>query len=762
MKTITVRTNIVTKTTLDSDHSNLKWSSGDKVSLFNNVNTTNTSLTYSADGDIVVDVPAATSEIYMHYPYFADNTSGPKTVSVYIAASQTQKDPGVLNGYYYPMVAKGTVSSDNKALVKFYPVAGALALNIYHSGLSGTETVQSVTVTPDAANTGFIGRQITDLTGDNIKYSSTEATAKSVTVTLTNGLALSNTAPANKKTFNGQIYVCLAKQSYKNVKFEIKTDKGVYTITSNSTPFDLVNKDFIPVNIDLAKASADKIIYSTEFNYPMSGSSYQEAGPISGSDATGTSWFITYGNWNGGNCAQLRVYAAGNFGVIYNGFDCSNVTKVSYDAKSNNENLKLNTYYSTDKGSTWVKVDDKKSLTTSYANYSFVVSSTGEYPRVRIKFEADGTAPSSGNNQLTIDNVVIYGDGSVLPDPSITADNITDVSGAGVTDATATYTIHNFTGADDITVTCDGIVTAASVDHAGKITYTVAPNYTSSSKNGTITLSSPREGVDKTITVTQNKSTLTVSTTTITIPKDATSATFTITSAEFDWNASIVVSEGKNLAATPTSHGASDEAQTVTVASNTLSSSSEQILGTITVYRNGNTSDPQKKTITIKKASSVEAATYTKVTSITSGAKYLVCETNANKVVSSWYSSGSNLSVTDVTITGGTTITGNSDIDGYTFIITALTGADSGYYSIYFEKESKYVGYNTSTKFSLAENVSSDSYKWTISIDASGVATIENKSATARYWGYNGSTDFRPYSNSSGYNNKRPVLFKKN
>lgn len=316
MKTITVQTDIATKTTLDSDHANLVWAGGEQVSLFNDVNTTNTSVSYVADGDITVEVPENTNEIYMHYPYYNGNTSGPESVSVYIAANQTQVSPGVLAGKYYPMVAKGTVSADNKALVEFYPVAGALALNIYNSKLSGTEKVKSVKVTP-LANTKFIGSQTTDLTGDNIKYSETSAENTDVTVTLTNELTLASTAPSDKQKFEGQIYVCLAKQSYTGVQFEITTDKCVYTIKSNSTAFDLVNNDFVPVNINLAKAKAIQEIYSTEFNYTIEGTNYTSSTPIVGTDeGATTSWSIVYGNWNGSDCAQLRVYSAGNFGSI--------------------------------------------------------------------------------------------------------------------------------------------------------------------------------------------------------------------------------------------------------------------------------------------------------------------------------------------------------------------------------------------------------------------------------------------------------------
>lgn len=256
MKTIKVSTDIATRTTLDSNHENIVWSAGDTISLFNNVDATNTKLTYSAGGYIEVEVPEATTEIYTHYPYYRGNAD-PSSASVYIGASQTQAAPGTLNGYNFPMVAKGTVSEDNRAIVSFYPVAGALALNIYHTGLTGTETVKSVTVEP-TENTGFVGRQITNLTADAVTYTNPTGTQSSVKVTLTEGLQLSNTAPTDKRKFDGQIYVCLAKQSYKSVKFTIVTDKATYEITSSAeNAFDLENNDFIPVNINLAKATKE-------------------------------------------------------------------------------------------------------------------------------------------------------------------------------------------------------------------------------------------------------------------------------------------------------------------------------------------------------------------------------------------------------------------------------------------------------------------------------------------------------------------------
>lgn len=164
----------------------------------------------------------------------------------------------------------------------------------------------------------------------------------------------------------------------------------------------------------------EKTIYSTEFNYSIvttdnGQTSYDSGDEYIGTDTDAkTSWGITYGNWNGSNCAQLRVYSAGNFGSVYTKFDVSYATKVSYKAKVSDTKLTLNTYYSTDSGKNWVKVDDAKALSTTLTEYSFTISKTGEFAKNRIKFEVSGTKPSSKNYQLTIDDVSIYGNGEVL------------------------------------------------------------------------------------------------------------------------------------------------------------------------------------------------------------------------------------------------------------------------------------------------------------------------------------------------------------
>ncbi len=193
--------------------------------------------------------------------------------------------------------------------------------------------------------------------------------------------------------------------------------------------------------------------------------------------------------------------------------------------------------------------------------------------------------------------------------PTITADDINDIPAVGVTDATTTYAIANFAGEDDVTVTPDGTyVTAASVNHSTKtITYTVDPNYTYSAKVGTITINSAGNSCSKVINVNQLRSDLYLndgtSNITIVLPKNETSTTVTVKTKEFGWGATVNPAAEKNLSATPLSGAASASNQTITISSTTAAGDDEQTLGTIVIYRNGNTSDPQKRTITVKKAS---------------------------------------------------------------------------------------------------------------------------------------------------------------
>ena len=202
-------------------------------------------------------------------------------------------------------------------------------------------------------------------------------------------------------------------------------------------------------------------------------------------------------------------------------------------------------------------------------------------------------------------------------DPAINAADI-NVTALGATNAEASYSIVHFTGSDDVSVkSFDGCVTAASIVSSGIIQYSVNPNYGTGELTGTIVLQSS-EAPDKTVNVTQSGDTFSqsgASGNVLTIGADANTATFTVTSAVFGYNASATPESGMNLSISSGDSGdASALPQTITVSSTTAAPTSGDplTLGTIVVYRNGNTDDSQKISITVKKAlSGAESIVYT-------------------------------------------------------------------------------------------------------------------------------------------------------
>ncbi len=251
-----------TRTVLDDEHNALLWAPGDNFRLMTDTDETDhdaQTLNYVASGKFVAEVSEDANVAYAYYfagDYDDTNHSTPTAYTAYIESVQTQTKAGVLNGQMLPMAAKGTINDDNTVSLEFHQMAGVLALNIYSTAKVEGEAITSVKVIP-TANTKFCGAMTgTDLTKDNVAYlEGTSEKYTSVTVELGEAYDYASTKPADKKMFDGQIYVVLAKQSYTAVKFEIVTNKGKYEITSSGAALDLVANDFYPVNINLAKAT---------------------------------------------------------------------------------------------------------------------------------------------------------------------------------------------------------------------------------------------------------------------------------------------------------------------------------------------------------------------------------------------------------------------------------------------------------------------------------------------------------------------------
>lgn len=724
MKTITVKTDIETRTTLDSNHENIVWSSGDQISIFNDIDKANAALTYAAGGDLTVEVPEETETIYAHYPYYKENKEGPTNVSVYISNKQTQKDPGRLNGYYYPMVAKGTVTADNKAIISLAPVASALALNLYHTGLSGEETVQSVTVTPSSNNTDFIGRQYSNLTQDNVIYSKAEA-SDAITVTLTNPLSLGSSKPTDKQTFDGQIYVCLAKQSYANVTFVIETNKGTYTITSSDTPFDCVNNDFVPVNINLAKATFEAL-YSPE-NYTWS----LVTGAISVGDrvviAASESAKALSTNQQSNNRKGTSISKNGSSLTATSDVQAFEVVAGTKDGsfafKAINGDTSGQYIYAASSSSNYLRsgktLDDNGSWTVSVSSAG-VATVTAQGGNTRNVLQYNGSsdifACYSGASQASVS---IYKQGEAAnPDAKVilpTGDQEVGPIG-GVYSISGAYTTQNIDeNTETLNVTSSENITDVTILD-GDIEFTMEPNYTTTAQNGTITITlASDESVTATINVKQSGSTLSASTTEVIIPYDSNDASFTITSKDFSWSAGYTVASGMNLTYNPIRGNASESAQTITVSSTTEATESVQLLGTIVVHRNGNTHDPQMKSVNVKKAAapSQDATYYVKVNAITSGRKYLIVGGGSSKVLV--LSTGTNKkNSTDANITTKG-ILSDSVIDVNAVTITA-NGAD---YDISFEMNGTeyYLTYGSSTNLATPTSLGKH---WTVSAGTYG------------------------------------------
>ena len=757
MKTITVKTDIETRTTLDADHANLVWSSGDQISIFNDTDDTNSALTYAAGGDLTVQVPEETEEIYAHYPYYKDNKEGPTHVSVYISNKQTQKNPGELDGYYFPMVAKGTVTADNKAIISLAPVASALALNLYHTGLSGEETVQSVTVTPSSANTGFIGRQYSDLTADNVIYSNAEASS-AIKVTLTNPYSLGSTKPADKQKFAGQIYVCLAKQSYANVKFEIETSKGTYTITSSDTPFDCVNNDFVPVNINLAKASFEAP-YSPE-NYTWS----LVTDAISVGDkvviAASSSDKALSTNQQSNNRKATSISKNGNNLIATSDVQAFEVvagtTNGTFAFKAINGTTSGQYIYAASSGSNYLRsekeLDAEGSWEVSISSAGVAsLTAQGENSRNVLQYNSgsDIFACYASASQLA---VAIYKQGETAnPDAKVilsTGDQ--EVSPIGGTyNISGAYTTQNIDeSTETLNVTSSENITDVSV-LGGDIEFSMEPNYTKNAQNGTITITlASDETVTATISVKQNGSTLATSTTEVLIPYDSEDASFTVTSKDFPWNIS---TDDDTHVVFDNAGAASATATTVNITSDVEATDEVQTICTLTVYRNSNTSDPQKINVVVKKAATpdLNASYYVKVNTITSGKKYIMVDNTYSMIFDGGNVAKATIGIDATPYITASGIESNNTTDAFAVTITS----DGTKYKILLST-GKYLVINSSTSQNSDLGSSDTGESITINEVTAGFTFISGNRST-RALVYRSGYNFRNYAASnigaSGY-----------
>lgn len=580
------------------------WASTDHINLFHAVHG---ETTYNNDGDFTAKGAGATVgftgtlkddseptsgntyDWFALYPYESGYTTPNGSNFVTITSSMYQtgyNSTAHLTGNRSKLAGKvESVAYDATPSITMHNLASVIKLNVKNALASNPIVIKSITITAPNKITGQFNLDITGAAPALSEIDEKGETSVTLTVNDATELAANSTA-----SFYLPIKPITAAAG-STFTVIVATNRGTDTIVSSALPSDFTfqagKMHNMNVNYDV----------DTPASIPFS---------ITGED---------------GKAGYVGVNGLQVFGVDSDDYAGSNTP---YLAKWDTDGITLDLYCNARVGVVSFGVrkiggaDDSSILVSSSVDgidYSDVESfnitgaknavvncaTTNEVPSTHRFIRLTFTKGS--NIGFGPFNVAAYGV------PTISASDITDVPAVGVTDATTTYSISSFAGDDDVTVTPDGTyVTAASVNHSTKtITYTVAPNYQYSAKVGTITINSEGNSCSKVINVNQLRSDLYVndgtSGITVIIPKNESTATFTVKTKEFAWNATVNQAADKNLSASPLSGDASASNQTITITSTTVAAEDEQTLGTIVVYRNGNTSDPQKRTITVKKAS---------------------------------------------------------------------------------------------------------------------------------------------------------------
>lgn len=589
---------VETKTVNDGVHTT--WAATDHINLFHAVHG---EATYNNDGDFAATEAGAsvgftgtlkagseptsgnTYDWFALYPYEGDfdTPDGSKPVTITSSMFQTgYNSTAHLAGNRSRLAGKvEDVAYDATPSITMYNLSSVIKLNVKNALDSNPIIIKSIKITAPNKITGQFNLDITGATPALSEIDGKGSTSITLTVNSPVELAANSTA-----SFYLPIKPITAAAG-STFTVVVTTNRGVDTIVSSALVSDFTFQagkiHNMNVNYDVdAPASIPFAITGEDGKAGYVGVDGLTVTGVGSSDyAAGNSPYLAKWDTNG---TTLDLYFNARAGVVSFG-----VKKLGGASNS------TITVSSSANGIDYNNVESFEITGILNAVVNCVTSnevpSTHRFIRLTFTKGANiGFGPFS---------VAAYGV------PTISASDVTDVSAGGVTDQTLTYTIQNFTGDDDVTAKPDGTyVTAAAVTSAGTVTYTVAPNYTTSAKNGTITLESPRDGATKVINVSQLGETFSVSQTIVYIAKDAGEASFTVTSASFDWTATKNVADGKNLGASPLSGTKNASAQTITVTSTTDPAESDDIvLGTIVLARTVDPNDdPQKKTVTIKKA----------------------------------------------------------------------------------------------------------------------------------------------------------------
>ena len=668
---------VETKTILGSDANGVfsTWESGDNLIYKINTEdhgtsgvTIGTPVTFTITDDLV-----ANDIIYAWFPYCVDETGTPDDVWFNVPHSQSQGTNFDLDAM--PMVAKpitmtpdmitAWTSDKTQALadVQFANLGSLINFKVYNTNAAyNSEKLRSITF--NAGASVISGTFALDLTaidfGDEstVTYTSgklvddgdipvgyEEELGRSSTITTTMS---SNTTIPTSKASALDVYMVVLPGTYAGT-ITVTTTKANYSYPLSSREF--ARSGINKLGLNLNSANATRVDYVTlDWTFPGTGRDALEA-------TIGVSQKGLSADYSAGYAPYLLKFdTTGDYIIVKTDKSIGKVS-IPYQKAGGATNSSFTIQESTD-GETFTDVE---TLTTTGS----VKDATGTLETTNL-FADDSRYVKMVFTKES--NVGVGGISITQLDPStkrITVQSNLNVPVEGAADATLSYTAQNFV--DDITVSKTGCVSSASKTSAGIVTYTVGANYESSVASGTIVLTSAAApSITRTVSVSQPASSLTSSaapTYVVTIPNDANTASFTITTPDFAWNATAIkynedvnlqIETGVSTYSSSHSGPAGEDAQTITVYSTTAAGASQKTLGTVTIFRTATAGDdPQAITVTVKKESTGGATpkTYSaNFEQITAASQDLVLsEVGGDEIIAA------------ITVTGGAV---NQNVDG--------------------------------------------------------------------------------------------------
>lgn len=669
------------------------------------------------------------------YPYDKSLTTPTEKYS-YIGsrADGTQSQTGLnstahLSGYYMPLVGKGASVGTATPTIAMKHASSVIEINVSNSTNKALD-VTSITFT---APESIIGQFVIDYTGETTTYAEQKYASAVATLSVTNGTIASGAS--------GKFYIAIKpftaptgqtlNVSVNGYEKEIPLTKDVSFTAGNIKKINF-NYDYDPSkNVNATFDFTNSTEFSSaKIDAPSSSDGVNIDGvTITKSDIglsflKGTSNYIRW--WNASGTLELRTYVGNQ--LSFTAPDGFNIVKIKLSSSYDYDYTANTGTFSSD---TW----------------------TGEASEVTL------TRSSSGTHKVS--SITVHCEKAAVVPGIVSTSTDEDVQG-GV-GLTTNITLTNYDSAPSLTATPDGaVVTAASVGSitttGATVTYTLAPNYATSTKAGTITIDDGA-GHSGTITVNQPAAVFSVSSTSLTLgAASESSATITVTS-DYDWTVVDDFISGFTVSpASFTYNGTQDQTVTIT-ATAANKEASPVVLGRFTFKRAGD--NAKTDVITISQASAKLAPPTITLTpdaankkftvswkAVDNASKYEYCVLDGSAeykvaVTQTEDASTTSFEVTDINLDEEYTVSVkalgdnnpwvDSDEADDTITVTAGGAADDVIETIDFEAENfstSYTGW-TFTNLSRANAITAKAGSYYATNSSSTTASVQTKTTIA-------------------------------